>query len=75
MIRADPIDPSKVIVDVEDYPHIDWTTADGKEQLSAVAIWFMHAHPDKWHVVFQEKGETIGEMIMQDLLGGASSLN
>ena len=58
------LDPSVAVINVEDHPHIDWKTDDGKDELGAVAAdWHWH-DKSKWHFLFQWQGVTIGEMVI-----------
>jgi hypothetical protein len=61
-------DPSVMVINVEDYPGLDPSTKEGKEQLSGIAFAASHANPDKWHFLFKHKGEQIGEMIVRQML-------
>src|SRR6516164_8788554 len=63
----EPIDPSVMIINVEDYPGLDPTTQDGKDQLSAIGFQASHDHPGKNHFLFMHKGEQIGQMITRSM--------
>lgn len=65
-----PTDSSVAIVNIEDLPDIDWKTDDGKDELSGVAYRLHYDHPDRWHIVFHEKGVKIGEMILRRMFDG-----
>jgi len=56
-------DPSIFIINVEDYPHIDWRSDDGQEALGAIAAHHHVRNPHKWHFKFQCDGKEVGEMI------------
>jgi hypothetical protein len=60
------IDPSVMVINVEDYPDIDPNTVEGKDQLSSIAF-SLHT-PNKYHFLFHYKGEQIGEMIIRSML-------
>ena len=63
----EPIDPSVMIINVEDYPGLNPTTQDGKDQLSAIGFQASHDHPGKNHFLFMHKGEQIGQMITRSM--------
>ena len=60
-------DPSVMIINVEDYPGLDPTTQDGKDQLSAIGFQASYDHPGKSHFLFMHKGEQIGQMITRSV--------
>jgi len=63
----EPIDPSVMIINVEDYPGLDPTTQDGKDELSAIGFQASYDHPGKNHFLFMHKGEQIGQMITRSM--------
>jgi hypothetical protein len=66
-MSTEPLDPSMMIINVEDYPGLDPNTDEGKEQLSAIGFQASYANPDKCHFIFKHKGEQIGQMITRSL--------
>jgi hypothetical protein len=64
---TEPIDPSVMIINVEDYPGLDPTTDEGKEQLSAIGFQASYNNPGKCHFLFKHKGEQIGQMITRNV--------
>ena len=64
---TEPIDPSVMIINVEDYPGLDPATDEGKEQLSAIGFAASRDNPGKCHFRFKHKGEQIGQMITRNV--------
>jgi hypothetical protein len=56
-----------MIINVEDYPGLDHTTDEGKEQLSAIGFAASYNNPGKCHFLFKHKGEQIGRMITRNV--------
>lgn len=59
------IDPSVCIVNVEDYPDVNWQTDDGKEEFSRIGFNIAWRDSSKWHIVFCCGGEEVGEIIVR----------
>jgi hypothetical protein len=63
-----PDDPSVMVINVEDYPGLDPSTEEGKDQLSSIGFANSHTHPDKRHFLFKHKGKQIGQMIVRAMM-------
>ena len=53
-------------IQVEDYPDIDPSTEDGKEQFTLLACDMSWRDPALTYFVFKRGGEVIGEMYIRD---------
>jgi len=63
-----PDDPSVMVINVEDYPGLDPSTEEGKDQLSSIGFASASANPGKCHFLFKHKGEQIGQMIVRTMM-------
>ena len=67
-------DQHRTIINVEDYPDIDTTTEDGRDELCALAASMARGHMPV-HYVFMRGGKFLGEMICTDMFADNDKLH
>jgi hypothetical protein len=63
-IYIDRDNPMVARINTADYPDIDWTTEDGKEELSALGFWAGRQYPLLCHIIFMCGDDEIGELMI-----------